>query len=221
MKICPVLSRPTLNVLPAAIPLNVWVGAAEVGIDGLPALPIPVCPLLPEPQAQSFPVVSNARLWLSPDAIVVNVCPVAMAEGMRMFPVTAPFPCCPCTSEPQDQRRPDVSKAILLLRPAEMAVNVCPAATIRGTRTVVVVPSPSCPALLYPQDHRRPDVSKARLWLAPAAIAVNGTGEPTSATGATATPPTPVISAPSSASVRQPVTDAGPSSRTVGPVFVA
>src|SRR5467141_1843405 len=116
------------------------------GVLLLVNVPLPNCPLLFHPHAQTVPSVFSARLCSSPPAIAVTPVIPLVCTGVLLV-VFVPLPNCPYRLYPQAQTVPSLFSARLWFATelAAMAVTPLSPLTCTGVLLVVFVPLPNCP----------------------------------------------------------------------------
>src|SRR6267143_90724 len=147
------------------------------GVLLLVHVPLPNCPLLFKPQAQTVPSLFSARLCQYPPAMAVTPLSPPTCTGV-LLAVFVPLPNRPSTLRPQAQTVPSLFSARLCKPPPAMAVapvrKPTPAgpSTCTGVLLLVTVPLPNSPSLLTPQAQTVPSLFSARLCENPTARAV-------------------------------------------------
>src|ERR1039458_761761 len=149
-----------------------WPLKQTPSLTGAGTLLLSVVLLLPSgplPQAQTLPLLVNARLWSSPAAMATTwpLKPTTSLTGTgTLLPVVLPLPSSPAELSPHAQTFPSEVNARLWLEPAAMATTwpLKPMTSLTGTGTLlsVVLPLPSPPSALYPQAQTLPSPLNAK-----------------------------------------------------------
>ena len=152
----PVRGSRTVWKAPAAIAVTVLRESAPListatGVVLLLVVPLPSCPELFWPQANTFPSEVSTSVWELPEAIAVTVLPesaplISTATGVVLL-LVVPLPRYPL---PQAKSFPSEVSATVCWLPSAIAVTVLPesaplVSTATGVMRLIVVPSPSCP----------------------------------------------------------------------------